>query len=259
MVERGELSEGHARAVLAVPDQEGPRRLAREIVKTGHVGARGRAAGALGRGQAEAADQGRAGRSGAGRPRPRCGGAPDRAAGAADARPRSRSSSPTSTSSRSWPRRSTATPRRRPDLVRGFPEHRRVARSPVRVEREVRDHADLRSSPCVRRVVRPGSPVTVSSDEQCPALAPGPRPRARAISRSPDAPISLAERRTSSLVDVRTVRLVRWPAPRRPGRCRRARLSRNAASRTRDAGRRRSGLDRARSSARAFVDARTAP
>jgi ParB family chromosome partitioning protein len=35
MVEREELSEGHARAVLAVPDQEGRRRLAREIVKTG--------------------------------------------------------------------------------------------------------------------------------------------------------------------------------------------------------------------------------
>jgi ParB family transcriptional regulator, chromosome partitioning protein len=35
MVERGELSEGHARAVLAVPDHEGRRRLAREIVKTG--------------------------------------------------------------------------------------------------------------------------------------------------------------------------------------------------------------------------------
>ncbi len=35
MVERGELSEGHARAVLAVPDQEGRRRLAREILKTG--------------------------------------------------------------------------------------------------------------------------------------------------------------------------------------------------------------------------------
>jgi ParB family chromosome partitioning protein len=35
LVERGELSEGHARAVLAVPDQEGRRRLAREIVKTG--------------------------------------------------------------------------------------------------------------------------------------------------------------------------------------------------------------------------------
>jgi ParB family chromosome partitioning protein len=35
MIERGELSEGHARAVLAVPDQDGRRRLAREIVKTG--------------------------------------------------------------------------------------------------------------------------------------------------------------------------------------------------------------------------------
>ena len=35
LVERGELSEGHARAVLAVPDQEGRRRLAREIVQTG--------------------------------------------------------------------------------------------------------------------------------------------------------------------------------------------------------------------------------
>jgi ParB family chromosome partitioning protein len=35
MVERGELSEGHARAVLAVPDQEGRRLLAREIVKKG--------------------------------------------------------------------------------------------------------------------------------------------------------------------------------------------------------------------------------
>jgi ParB family transcriptional regulator, chromosome partitioning protein len=35
MVERGELSEGHARAVLAVPDQEGRRQLAHEIVKRG--------------------------------------------------------------------------------------------------------------------------------------------------------------------------------------------------------------------------------
>jgi len=35
MVERGELSEGHARAVLAVPDQEGRRQLAYEIVKRG--------------------------------------------------------------------------------------------------------------------------------------------------------------------------------------------------------------------------------
>src|SRR2546423_6186652 len=35
MVERGELTEGHARAVLAVPDQEGRRRLARQIVRRG--------------------------------------------------------------------------------------------------------------------------------------------------------------------------------------------------------------------------------
>ncbi len=34
-VERGELSEGHARAILAVPEQEGRRRLARQIVRTG--------------------------------------------------------------------------------------------------------------------------------------------------------------------------------------------------------------------------------
>jgi ParB family chromosome partitioning protein len=35
MLERGRLSEGHARAVLAVPDHEGRRRLAREIVQKG--------------------------------------------------------------------------------------------------------------------------------------------------------------------------------------------------------------------------------
>ena len=35
MVERGEISEGHARAVLAIPDNEGRRRLAREIVTKG--------------------------------------------------------------------------------------------------------------------------------------------------------------------------------------------------------------------------------
>ncbi len=35
MVERGELTEGHARAVLAVPDNDGRRRLAREIVTKG--------------------------------------------------------------------------------------------------------------------------------------------------------------------------------------------------------------------------------
>src|SRR5213595_3762660 len=35
MVERGELTDGHARAVLAVPDNDGRRRLAREIVSKG--------------------------------------------------------------------------------------------------------------------------------------------------------------------------------------------------------------------------------
>ncbi|MGZ8693898.1 MAG: ParB/RepB/Spo0J family partition protein [Gaiellaceae bacterium] len=35
MLERGELTEGHARAVLAVPDHDGRRRLARQIVRTG--------------------------------------------------------------------------------------------------------------------------------------------------------------------------------------------------------------------------------
>ena len=35
MVERGELTEGHARAVLAVPDNEGRRRLARKIMRQG--------------------------------------------------------------------------------------------------------------------------------------------------------------------------------------------------------------------------------
>jgi ParB family chromosome partitioning protein len=35
MLERGQMSEGHARAVLAVPDHEGRRRLAREIVQKG--------------------------------------------------------------------------------------------------------------------------------------------------------------------------------------------------------------------------------
>jgi ParB family transcriptional regulator, chromosome partitioning protein len=35
LVERAELSEGHARAVLAVPDQDGRRRLARQIIRRG--------------------------------------------------------------------------------------------------------------------------------------------------------------------------------------------------------------------------------
>ena len=35
LIERGELTEGHARAVLAVPDQDGRRRLARQIIRRG--------------------------------------------------------------------------------------------------------------------------------------------------------------------------------------------------------------------------------
>jgi ParB family chromosome partitioning protein len=35
LVERGDLTEGHARAVLAMPDQDGRRRLARQIVRRG--------------------------------------------------------------------------------------------------------------------------------------------------------------------------------------------------------------------------------
>jgi ParB family transcriptional regulator, chromosome partitioning protein len=35
MLDRGQLTEGHARAVLAVPDNEGRRKLAREIVRKG--------------------------------------------------------------------------------------------------------------------------------------------------------------------------------------------------------------------------------
>ena len=47
MVERGELTEGHARAVLAVPDNEGRRRLARKIVRQGLSVRAVRARGAL--------------------------------------------------------------------------------------------------------------------------------------------------------------------------------------------------------------------
>jgi ParB family chromosome partitioning protein len=50
LVESGKLSEGHARAVLAIPDQAGRRRLAREIVRRGlsvrAAEARAKAAGA---------------------------------------------------------------------------------------------------------------------------------------------------------------------------------------------------------------------
>ena len=66
MIERGELSEGHGRAVLAVPDQAERRRLARKIVAPGHVGASGGACRTLVGCPHEAADED-AGRSGPGR------------------------------------------------------------------------------------------------------------------------------------------------------------------------------------------------
>ena len=57
MVERGELSEGHARAVLAVPDQAERRKLARKIVAQGmSVRAAERARSLVGRAH-EAADE----------------------------------------------------------------------------------------------------------------------------------------------------------------------------------------------------------
>ena len=63
MLERGELTEGHARAVLAVPDQEARRRLARRIVREGmSVRAAERAAQDGGaRAQAARGDRGRPG------------------------------------------------------------------------------------------------------------------------------------------------------------------------------------------------------
>ena len=83
MLERGELTEGHARAVLAVPGHDERRRLARKIVRRGPVGARGRA------GRAHCAARARTGLAaaarvdpGARRARPAGGGARDRARGA---------------------------------------------------------------------------------------------------------------------------------------------------------------------------------
>ena len=58
LVERGELTEGHARAVLAVPDHDGRRRLGAPDRQARDVGARGRAGRPLGRREDEAA-QGR--------------------------------------------------------------------------------------------------------------------------------------------------------------------------------------------------------
>ena len=76
MIERGELTEGHARAVLAVPDHEGRRGSRAKIVQEGmSVRAAERAARWAGR-EDEAAAAGDEGRSGARRAR-EGGGRPD--------------------------------------------------------------------------------------------------------------------------------------------------------------------------------------
>ena len=61
MVARGELTEGHARAVLAVPDHDARKRLAKRIVRDGMSvrGGREGGAGRRRRPQAEGGDQGR--------------------------------------------------------------------------------------------------------------------------------------------------------------------------------------------------------
>ena len=107
MLERGELTEGHARAVLAVPDHEGRRRLAREIVQKGlSVRAAERAARWAGA-NAQAAEA-PPGRPGARRPGAEGRSSADRDPGRGSRPAGSRSRSRTSTSSRSSPRRSSA-------------------------------------------------------------------------------------------------------------------------------------------------------
>ena len=107
MVERGELTEGHARAVLAVPDQAERRRLARKIVAQGmSVRAAERAArwsGARTKPRTKTpVDPALAG-AGEGRPAAR-----SRASRCASRRGRSSSPRTTSTSSRSSPRPSSS-------------------------------------------------------------------------------------------------------------------------------------------------------
>ena len=111
MLERGQLTEGHARAVLAVPDHEGRRRLAREIVQQGTVGARSRAAREVGRREAEAARPRDARRPRARRTRARRARAPHRLPCEGRARARRARRSATSKNSQSSPKRSNA-PRR---------------------------------------------------------------------------------------------------------------------------------------------------
>ena len=80
MLARGELTEGHARAVLAVPDDDGRRRLARRVARDGLTVRATEKRGAGGRGEAPAAR--RAGRPGARRAGARRRGAPDGPSGA---------------------------------------------------------------------------------------------------------------------------------------------------------------------------------
>ena len=107
MLERGELTEGHARAVLAVPDHEGRRRLARQIVRTGmSVRNAERAARWAGR-QAQALAWSLARRSGARRACHRSRSSACSAGTRTSARAGSSFPSRTSTTSPSWPRRSS--------------------------------------------------------------------------------------------------------------------------------------------------------
>ena len=113
MVERGELSEGHARAVLAVPDQEGRRRLARQIVAAvcPFGPPSGQRAGPEQSRSREAA-RGRSTRLSPPAPATRCSVSP--ASSHTSAAPRSRSTSRTSTASQSSSRRWKPRPARSP-------------------------------------------------------------------------------------------------------------------------------------------------
>ena len=105
MVERGELTEGHARAVSPCPTRKAAAGSRARSCKTRAVRPRGRAARPAGPAPAEAADA-VAGRSGAGDARAHRGRAAHGLPVRVDPRPASSSRSPTSTSSPSSPRRS---------------------------------------------------------------------------------------------------------------------------------------------------------
>ena len=106
MVERGELTEGHARAVLAVPGQRGPAPAGPQDRPPGAVGAGGGARGALVRREGEAQAPG-PGRSRARGTRSASRGAADRVSARGSAPAGSRSRSRARSSSRSSPRRSS--------------------------------------------------------------------------------------------------------------------------------------------------------